>query len=160
MAIVIDASGAVMGRLASHVAKRLLEGEEIVLVHAEEAVITGSRDNILEEYRHRRSRGTQRFGPYYPRVPHMILKRAVRGMLPYQTPRGRAALQRLRVEVGLPAAYARMTLTKAPEAARTRAQGLTIAEVSEGLGYTRARGASKARARAAPKPGAEKKVKA
>jgi large subunit ribosomal protein L13 len=134
MAVVIDASGAVMGRLASHVAKRLLEGESIVIVNAERCMVSGSRDNILEEYRHRRTRGTPRFGPYYPRVPHQILKRSVRGMMPYQTPRGREAFRRLRVELGVPEKYKHMTLTK-PEGALRPVQGLSLAEVSAGLGY-------------------------
>lgn len=133
MAIVIDASGAIMGRLASHVAKRLLEGEEIVIVNAEKAVISGSRDAILAEYRNRRERGTQRFGPFYPRVPHLIVKRAVRGMIPYQMPRGRAAYRRLRVEIGVPAKYAKMTIVK-PEGVVKDLQGMTIAQLSKDLG--------------------------
>ena len=36
---VIDASGLVLGRLASHVAKRMLAGEEIVVVNAENKAI-------------------------------------------------------------------------------------------------------------------------
>jgi large subunit ribosomal protein L13 len=135
MAIVIDASGAIMGRLASHVAKRLLEGEEIVIVNAEKAVISGSRDAILAEYRNRRERGTQRFGPFYPRVPHLIVKRAVRGMIPYQMPRGRAAYRRLRVEIGVPATYAKMTLVK-PEGLAKAVPGMTVGELSKDLGAT------------------------
>ena len=43
-----------------------------------------------------------RKGPYYPRMPHMMLKRAIRGMIPYQKPRGREAFKRLKVDVGKP----------------------------------------------------------
>jgi large subunit ribosomal protein L13 len=134
MAIVIDASGAVMGRLASHVAKRLLEGEEIVLVNAEKAVITGTRDNILANYTQKRERGTPRFGPYFPRVPHLILKRAVRGMMPYQTPRGLAAYRRLRCEIGVPSAYLKMTIVKVPQFAKPGVQSMSIAQLSKDLG--------------------------
>lgn len=134
MAIVIDATGAVMGRLASHVAKRLLEGEEIVIVNAEHAVITGSREAILRDYKNKRARGTQRFGPYFPRVPHLIVKRAVRGMMPYTEPRGRDAYRRLRVEVGIPPRYAKMTLVKVPEAQKPGIQSMSIAQLSKDLG--------------------------
>ena len=134
MTIVIDASGAVMGRLASHVAKRLLQGESIVLVNSEEAVITGTRDNILANYTQKRERGTQRFGPYFPRVPHLILKRAVRGMMPYQTPRGLDAYRRLRCEVGVPSAYATMTIVSSASFAKPGVQSMTIAQLSKDLG--------------------------
>ena len=45
---VIDANGLILGRLASTVAKRLLSGdEEIHIVNAEKAVISGSRASTL-----------------------------------------------------------------------------------------------------------------
>lgn len=134
MATVIDASGAVMGRLASHVAKRLLGGEPIVIVNAEKAVISGSRAHLLEDFRHKRERGTQRFGPYYPRMPHLIVKRAVRGMIPYQTPRGRAAYRRLRVEMGVPAAYDNQPLVRVEDAVKPVPRGMTVGELAQALG--------------------------
>lgn len=99
---VVDAAGQVLGRLCSHVAKRLLQGEEITVVNAERAVITGSRDAILREYQQKRRVGSQRKGPYFPKRADRILRRTVRGMLPYQRPRGREALRRLRVHEGVP----------------------------------------------------------
>ncbi|HEV8359266.1 MAG TPA: 50S ribosomal protein L13 [Candidatus Thermoplasmatota archaeon] len=134
MATIIDANGAVMGRLASHVAKRLLEGESIVIVNAEKCLITGSRDSILADYKNKRARGTQRFGPYFPRVPHLIVKRAVRGMIPYQTPRGRDAFRRLRVEIGVPAGYAKQPLVKVEGAMKSVAISMTIGQLSKDLG--------------------------
>ncbi|MCJ2519764.1 MAG: 50S ribosomal protein L13 [Candidatus Thermoplasmatota archaeon] len=99
---VIDASDQILGRLCSLVAKRLLQGEEIVVVNAEKAVMTGSRDSVLREYREKRRIGSQRKGPYFPKMPDRILKRTVRGMLPYQRFKGRKALQGLRVYIGIP----------------------------------------------------------
>ena len=43
---IIDASNLLLGRLASIIAKRLLSGEEIIVVNAEKAVISGNRENI------------------------------------------------------------------------------------------------------------------
>ncbi len=100
--VVYDASGQILGRLSSLTAKRLLEGEAVTIVNAEEAVITGSRQSILREYRQKRRVGSQRKGPYFPKRADRILKRTVRGMLPYQKPRGRAALKRLQVHLGTP----------------------------------------------------------
>ena len=46
---VLDASGCIMGRLASHAAKSLLNGDEIHIINAEEAVISGNKDSVLDE---------------------------------------------------------------------------------------------------------------
>ncbi|MFY9606465.1 MAG: 50S ribosomal protein L13 [Thermoplasmata archaeon] len=102
---VIDADGLILGRLSSHVAKRLRNGEEIVVLNAEKAIISGNRDQLLEFYAHRRTRGasqTKAKGPFYPRTADAILKRTVRGMVEYKRPAGRAALKRLKVYLGIP----------------------------------------------------------
>lgn len=100
--VIFDASGQILGRLSSVTAKRLLEGDAVSIINAEKAVITGSRLSILREYQQKRRVGSQRKGPHFPKRPDRILKRTVRGMLPYQKPRGRAAFKRLRVYVGTP----------------------------------------------------------
>lgn len=102
---VIDATDTVMGRLASYVAKRLLEGEEIVIINAEKAIITGNKKDIMEKYFIRRRVGSQRKGPYYPRMPDRILRRCVKGMLPYKKPSGKSAYKRLKVFIGVPRKY-------------------------------------------------------
>jgi len=99
---IIDASECIMGRLASSVAKSLLNGEEVHIINAENAVISGSKDMVFGEYISKRDLNHPRKGPYYPRMPHMMLKRAVRGMIPYQKPKGREAFKRLKVDVGIP----------------------------------------------------------
>ncbi|MEW6070568.1 MAG: 50S ribosomal protein L13, partial [Candidatus Thermoplasmatota archaeon] len=81
---VINAESAVLGRVASKVAKLLLNGEEIAVVNAEKAVITGPKKRTIMEFKEKRKIGYRpRKGPYWPRMPDRILKRAVRGMLPY-----------------------------------------------------------------------------
>src|SRR3989475_565244 len=97
----IDATGHVVGRLASVLAKRLLNGEEIVVVNAEKAIVTGKRSVVFQEYRTRHQRGStasrmRGIGPAYPRRPDLILRRTISRMMPYQQPRGRDALKRLR----------------------------------------------------------------
>ncbi|MCD6481123.1 MAG: 50S ribosomal protein L13 [Thermoplasmata archaeon] len=100
---VIDASDMPIGRLASLVAKRLLNGEEIFIVNAERAIINGNKEEIISRYRRKREiGGTKRKGPYFPKMPHMIIKRTVRGMLPYQQPKGRNAYKKLKVYIGVP----------------------------------------------------------
>lgn len=133
MVHVIDAENLVLGRLASHVAQLLLDGEEVVVVNAERALITGEKEPILERYRFKREVGSQRKGPFYPRMPHLILKRTVRGMLPYQKPRGREALKRLTVHIGVP--HEVDATPESVEAARTDAhRALNLGEVARHLG--------------------------
>jgi len=107
---VYDATDQILGRLSSHVAKVLLsakrEGrdERVVVVNAGQAVISGSRASVLAIYRKKVELNHPRRGPFYPRMSDQILKRTVRGMLPYQkNSTGRAAFRNLRVLQGCPA---------------------------------------------------------
>lgn len=99
--VVIDARDCILGRVASAVAQRAMDGEKVAIVNAEDAVITGSDDDIMSVYEKRIEVGSDR-GPYYPKRPDRIFKRAVRGMLPYKKTRGREALENVRVYVGNP----------------------------------------------------------
>jgi large subunit ribosomal protein L13 len=100
---VIDATGASAGRLASYVAKRLLAGEEVHIVNSEKATVSGTKEAVLERYTFKRDIGTTRKGPYYPRVPHMMMKRTVRGMFNYQElSTHREAYKRLKCWIGVP----------------------------------------------------------
>jgi len=130
---IIDATDAPIGRLASIVAKRLLNGEEIFIVNAEKAIITGNKDEIKERYRRKREiGGTKRKGPFFPRMPHMILKRTVRGMLPYQQPKGRQAFKRLKVFIGVPKEFKDKEIEKI-EFQKSK-NYITLKELSEYLG--------------------------
>lgn len=112
----IDANGLILGRLASVVAKRLLNGERIIIVNAEKAVISGKRLSILREAKKFLEIGHPGKGPHHPRRPDEIVKRAVRGMLPRKKPRGREALKRLRVFIGLPEEFKDREKERIPEA--------------------------------------------
>lgn len=113
---VINADGLIMGRLASSVAKRLLAGETIYIVNAENAVISGSKLATFVEYTEKRTIGSKEWGPYFPKRPDRILKRTVRGMLPYKRSRGRDAFGRLKVYVGVPDELQGKELTTLEEA--------------------------------------------
>jgi len=137
---IIDATGHVVGRMASVVAKRLLNGEEIVVVNAEHAIVTGKKHMVFEEYRAAHARGStasrmRGIGPQYPRRPDMILRRSISRMMPYQQPRGRTALKRLRVYLSLPAEFKDKPL-EIIEVAKRPSQGpfISLGEVSKLLG--------------------------
>ena len=104
-----DASDLVIGRLSSHVAKILLNGQKnktddrVIITNAENAVVSGSKRAVFATYRKKYELNHARKGPFFPRMPDKILKRTVRGMLPYQQKSsGRAALKNLRVLIGCP----------------------------------------------------------
>jgi large subunit ribosomal protein L13 len=99
--LVVDARDCIMGRVSSEVAERALDGESVAVVNAEQAVITGRREDVLDTYRTRREIGSDR-GPAYPKQPDRIMKRSIRGMLPYKKPRGREAFENVRVYIGNP----------------------------------------------------------
>lgn len=107
--LVFDARDKILGRLASHVASTLLvsrrEGapKKVIIINAENAIVTGSKDRILSDYDKKYKLNHPRKGPFFPRMPDMILKRTVRGMLPYQKKSsGRQAVKDLRVMIGTP----------------------------------------------------------
>ena len=99
--VVVDASDCILGRVASNVAQRALDGERVAVVNAERAVITGRKEQILEKFEKRRDIGSDR-GPAYPKQPDRIFKRSIRGMVPHKKPRGVEALENVRVYLGNP----------------------------------------------------------
>lgn len=104
--VVIDAKGAVVGRLSASVAKRLLEHESVVIVNAEKAVISGHPREVVDIYRRRREmtdKANPELGAKWPRRPDFLLRRIIRGMLPKRAYRQSEALKRLRVHMGQPA---------------------------------------------------------
>jgi len=133
---VVDATGLVLGRAASHIAKRLLNGESIVVVNAEHSVVTGGRANVVAHYTAARAQGSVRSGPHFPRYPDRIFRRTVRGMLPHLQTRGKVAFRRLEVYIGVPAEYAgQPTVTIDGAKARpTLRPPVTLAEVTRLLG--------------------------
>lgn len=137
MVTVIDADGLLLGRLSSIVAKRSLEGEEIAIVNAEKTVISGSRARVTAIYRRKRSIGSVEGGPFFPRRPDQILKRTIRGMLPYKRERGRDAFKRIKAYVGVPKEFSEMEIETIEEAHMNRLSTpkyVTLAAVSHFLG--------------------------
>ena len=98
--MIIDGKDAVLGRLASTTAKKLLSGEEVTIINAEKIILTGRPIEIKKQYLQRRQIGSPQHGPFFPREPQKIVRRTIRGMLPYKTPRGRTAFKKLRVYTG------------------------------------------------------------
>lgn len=138
--MIIDAKDLILGRMASFAARRLLEGERVIIVNAEQAVISGRREltfDIYDAWLKIRSIVNPRKGPFHPRRPDDLVRRTVRGMLPFDKPRGREAYRRLKVYVGMPAEFKGKELVSLPDASL---QGLgtrrfiRVGELSRHLG--------------------------
>ncbi len=103
--IVYDAEDMVIGRLASKVAKAVLLGNTVAVVNAEKAIITGDRRTVIEAYKEKfniRTSYNPRKGPFHHRRPDKMVRRVIRGMLPWPTPRGKEAYKRVKVYIGVP----------------------------------------------------------
>lgn len=103
--IIVDGTNMIAGRLCSHVAKQLLEGNRVFIVNSENIMISGSRESIIKEYREFleiASINNPKFGPFHPRRPDTIITKMVRGMLPKTKSSGKAAFSRLRAYLGVP----------------------------------------------------------
>ena len=136
--VVIDASNSILGRLSSIVAKRLLRGESVIIVNAERAVVSGNKGSILEGYQRRleiRTLGSKDKSPKHPRRPEGIVRKTIRGMLPWDKPKGKDAYRRLRVYVGIPE-----DLKVTPQTEfRAKASGtislITVEEIAKNIGW-------------------------
>ncbi|CAG2160005.1 unnamed protein product, partial [Oppiella nova] len=119
--LIIDGRGHLLGRLASTVAKTLLQGQKVVVVRCEGINISGSfyRNKLkyLSFLRKKCNVNPSR-GPYHYRAPSKIFWRTVRGMLPHKTKRGDKALDNLRVVEGIPPPYDRKKRLVVPSALR------------------------------------------
>lgn len=135
--MIIDATDLILGRMASVAAKKALLGEEIKIVNCEKAVITGSKKYLLEKYKSKRDKGVPLKGPYFPRMPDRIVRRTIRGMLPYKKPRGRDAFKRVMCYIGVPDEFSRektITIKEANLSKLPTLKYLTIRQISKNLG--------------------------
>lgn len=111
---VVDASGKVLGRLASEVARRLKgkhkpeytsnvdTGDYIIVINAEKVVVTGkkAKDKLYHSYSgYQSGLKTASFDELLKRAPGRVIEEAVRGMLP-KNPLGRDMFRKLKVYKG------------------------------------------------------------
>lgn len=143
--IVYDAKDKVLGRLASTVAKELLNGKQVAVINAEKAFISGDKLKIAKRYRVRlnlQEKENPEHSPYWPRRPDMLVRRIIRGMLPYhKKPSGKAAYKRLRVFVGVPKElHGKKAIEVKTKTPKTIYVGYVyINELSKILGYDKAK---------------------
>jgi len=139
--IVVDGTNLIAGRLASHVAKLLLKGNRVSIVNCEEIMISGTRSNIIKEYKDFLKIASiihPDHGPFHPRRPDTIITRMIRGMLPRKKPSGITAHKRLRAYIGAPKQLKSLKKTQFDKAKITRstANYTTMADLGRTIGWT------------------------
>jgi|YelNatPaOPRAMG01_1025707.scaffolds.fasta_scaffold04557_11 large subunit ribosomal protein L13 len=134
---VINADGLILGRMASIIAKKLLLGEEIVIVNAERAVISGKRESKVREAKEFLEVGGLKAGPFHYKRPDRIVRRTVRGMLPYKQPKGKQAYKRLKVFIGVPDEFKGCSIETLPEAQASKltCPYLTVGDLAKEIGW-------------------------
>ena len=133
----IDASNLIAGRLASYAAKQVLQGNSVDIVNSEKAVISGSKEFLVSEYRQRLQRGMPKTGPFYYRIEDRFLKRMIRGMIYYKRPRGSLAFKRVKCHIGIPDSLKSQKFQTLPEASLRNLKNpryLTIKEICQIMG--------------------------
>ena len=93
-----DRTDAVFGRLASTVAKDLLKGNSVDVINSELIIVSGDKKLFAKKIltKGEMGRGGSMKGPSYPRVADRLVKRMIRGMLPWDRSKGRAAFKNLK----------------------------------------------------------------
>lgn len=136
--IILNAEGAILGRLASYAAKQALLGNTIRIVNAEKALITGDAKSIIERVWKLSADIGQPFkGPFQPKMPDRFVRRVVRGMLPYKRARGREALERVLCYMGVPKQFAgKAKAPPKPASAQklTTTKMVTVGKVCKAIG--------------------------
>lgn len=134
--MLINAEDAILGRLASLVAKKALLGEKVDIVNCEKAVISGSKENAFAKYKQRRDMGEPFHGPFFPRTVEGIVKRAIRGMLPWKKDRGRKAFKLIKCYVNIPKEFQGKEMERIKkDVSFIRGKHVTIGNISKWLGH-------------------------
>ncbi|MFH0848737.1 MAG: 50S ribosomal protein L13 [archaeon] len=136
---VIDASNQILGRVASAAAKRALNGERVVVVNVEKAVISGRKLRTLEDVKimlGTRTHQSQERAPRHPRKPDLYARRVVRGMLPWKKPSGKVAFRKVHVHMGVPEEYMSKEMHRiaGADASKLHCSYITLAELSREIG--------------------------
>jgi large subunit ribosomal protein L13 len=99
----LDATDKILGRFCSQIAKLALLGNNIVIINAKDAIISGTKDNIHENFLKNLNISTAtnpRRGPFWPRRPDTFMRNVIKKMLPRKKYRGKEAYKRIHIYIG------------------------------------------------------------
>jgi large subunit ribosomal protein L13 len=134
---VIDADGLILGRMASKIAKRLLQGERIVVLNVEKAVLSGRKTSKVREAKEFLEVGGVGRGPFHYRRPDRVVRKTIRGMLPIKQPKGKEAYKRLSTFIGVPDEYKnqKMETVSDAQAKKLACSHFTVGEFAKEIGW-------------------------
>ncbi len=136
---IVDASNLILGRMASYVAKQALDGKRIVVLNAERAIISGTKERVVARAKQKlktRTLGNLEKSPTHPRRPDTYVRRVIRGMLPWKKTGGKEAFRRVRVYVGTPSEYHDKPSAKimGADASKLRVPFVSVGQLSQEIG--------------------------
>ena len=133
----VNAEGLIVGRMCSKVAKRLLNGEQVIILNAEKAVFSGKKKSKVAEAKQFLEVGAPMRGPYHYRRPDRFLRKTVRGMVPFKQPKGKNAYKRLKVFMGVPMELKGQEMITFEEASSAHLKGphFTLGEMAKEIGW-------------------------
>lgn len=136
--MIIDAKDLILGRLATKAAKAALNGEEVNIVNCEKAVIVGKKEEIFARYLRKQDMGVPRKGPFLHRGADRIVRRTIRGMLPYKKEHGKEAFHKIMCFIEVPKEFEGKALKTFDDININNTSNLkfvTIKQVSEKVGF-------------------------
>jgi len=131
MNMIIDGNNLILGRVATIAAKRAMQGEPVVILNCEKMIVTGKKEFLLNKFQERQDRGHPYYGPYVPKMPDRLVRRTIRGMLPYKQTRGLEAFRRVKCYIGIPDQFKSHKIETLPEADYSKLRTLNFMRVGE-----------------------------
>jgi len=136
--MIIDATDLIMGRMAAFAAKKALLGEKVDIVNCEKAVISGGKHSIFAQYKQRYEVGRNPYkGPFYPKMADRLVRRCIRGMLPYKQGKGKNAFKAIMCYIGIPEKFKGQKFETVKQAQVSKLKNykyITVQELSRHLG--------------------------
>ncbi|MHA1340876.1 MAG: 50S ribosomal protein L13 [Promethearchaeota archaeon] len=144
----IDAKNLILGRLASHVAKLALMGNNIIIINSKDVQISGNKRNIVEHYYHYKNiktRSNPRRGPFRVGTrPDIFIRKTIKPMLP-KNMRGSIAFKRIHAYISdIPEykrdKYEKITKIELPNdinAEKLMGKRISVGEVCEIIGWNK-----------------------
>jgi large subunit ribosomal protein L13 len=134
---IVNGEGLILGRMCSKVAKRILNGEQIIIVNAEKVIVSGKKKSKVAEAKEFLEVGAPERGPFHSRRPDRVVRKTVRGMVPWKQPKGKTAYKRLKVFMGIPKEFkdCSMETDKYAQASKLKGPHFTLGELAIEIGW-------------------------
>jgi large subunit ribosomal protein L13 len=139
--VIVNAENLILGRMATYVVKLLKSGKKVIIVNAEKAVISGSKQRVIEGYKLlftvRTLKNPYKHGIRRPRSPINIVKRTIRGMLP-KNKLGKEMYKSLKVYIGIPKEFVGKDMVRFNDADAIKlkhTEYITVGELAKLLGW-------------------------